>query len=280
MISFLNNKNMKKIILLVLAIYFIQSCADSNVDISNENFHSTVANPTKVLSKIGVTEVGSIAYEINYNWSAGKLISVVASNASFSYSLEYTGNDLTKVVQTLGQGPQLVSRISNLVYSNKKLTSINGTEVSATSGTSEFVTAITYNGNNPSNITRTFTQNGSTTASENVNLTFTNNNLTNVNYFFGPTTNQQNIILALSNYDAKPNPLNTLPVAFSISNSFLNEDSFSILGLSLNNYKTSTNNFLGGSTQQNTTYTYSLDGFPTKSVNSDYIFDYQYIILP
>lgn len=270
---------MKKFIFLLLSIFIVQSCTDSSRETPLESFHPIVSNPTKVLSKLKVIEVGSPAYEVNYNWSSGKLMSVIASNGSFSYSLQYTGSELSQVVQILGQGPALVTRTSTLVYTNKQLTSITGTEASASSGTSNFVTSISYNGINPSNITRTFTKNGSTTVSENVNFVFSNNNLTNVNYFYGPVNNQSNIVLALSNYDAKPNPLHTIPTAFTLSSSFVNEDPFSIYGVSLNNYRTSTKAFLGGSTQENTVYTYSEDGFPTKSVSSNTILDYEYIIL-
>lgn len=270
---------MKKIILFLLAIFFMHSCVDNNTDIPEVDFHSPGGVSSKVLSKLNVTEVGTAAYVINYNWSSGKLMSVVASNSSFSYNLQYTGNQLTKVVQTLGQGSQLVTRTSTLNYTSNKLTSISGTETSASSGPATFETLFTYTGNNPSNITRVFTQNGNAVFAENVNLLFTNNNLTTVNYFFGPVNNQVNVNLALSDYDARPNPLHTLPTAFSLSNSFLNEDAFSVLGLSINNYRKVTKAFLGGSSQDVTTYTYSLDGFPTKSVSPDIILDYEYITL-
>ena len=269
---------MKNFLFLLLSVFIILSCSDSRSEIALEDFHPVVSNPTKVLTKLKVIEVGSPAYEVNYNYTSGKLTSVIASNGSYSYNLQYTGNELSQVVQTLGQGQQLVTRISSLIYTNKQLTSITGTETSVASGASSFLTSISYIGDNPSNITRTFTKNGSTTVSQNVNLAYTNNNLTGVNYFYGPVNNQSNIVLSLSNYDLKQNPLNTIPTAFTISSSFVNEDPFSIFGLSLNNYRTSTKAFLGGSTQENTVFTYSEDGFPTKSVSSNLILDYEYII--
>lgn len=263
---------MNKILFLLLSIFIIQSCVDSNRDFPEQ---APLAPGTKVLNKIKVKEVGSAPFEINYNYTLKKLTSISTSNNSSSYILEYNGNQLIKISQTIGQGSQLKTRISNLVYKDGRLITINGTENSAQSGSVNFKTSISYLGNNPYFLNKVY-QNGATNPEESIYIEFIGTNISKINYVLGVGTGSINTEINLSNYDANPNPIHTLPIAFSITDSYVNEDTFGVLGLSTNNYKTANIQNIG---VENTVYTYSSDGFPTKSVKPDLTLEYEYITL-
>lgn len=271
-ISFFNKTTMKTLLFLFISIFIIQSCVETNVDFTEKNI---LAPGAKVLNKIKVIEAGSVPYDINYNWTLGKLTSISTSNNSSSYNLEYNGNDLKKITQTIGQGTQLKTRISNFVYTNGKLTTINGTESSAQGGSLMFTTTISYNGIHPYFISKEF-QIGTATSVESIYLEFNNSNISKINYVLGTGAGSINTETNLSNYDDKPNPIHTLPIAFSISDTYLNEDTFGVLGLSTNNYKTANIQNTG---IQNTVYTYGTDGYPTKSVRPDLTFQFEYVTL-
>lgn len=260
---------MKKIIFFVLSIFIIQSCVDSTRDFTDIG---TPPPGIKVVKKIKVNKVGGIPYEINYNWTSGKLTSISTSNNSSSYILEYNGKELKKITQTIGQGSQLKTTVSNLVYNSGKLTVINGTENTAATGTLNFTTAIGYTGNYPSTIHKLY-QNGGITTVESILLEYKNTNISKINYILGNGPTAINTEINLSNYDEKKNPINTLPIAFSISDSYVNEDTFGVLGLSINNFKTENIQNTG---IVNTVFTYDTDGYPTKSVKPDLILEFEY----
>ena len=266
---------MKKILFLFLTIFLVQSCVDANIDFTDKN---NTSNGNKVLSKIKYAEVGEIPYDIIYNWSGGKLISVNTSNNSTSYSLEYTGNQISKVIQIEGQGAQLHTTTSNLVYTNGLLTSIYGTDISSTSN-SNFATSITYSGTQPTFIKRNFITGSTTTYSESLSIEYSGANISKASTLFGVPSLQINAILTYNSYDNKQNPFHTLPSAFNISNSFINQDAAaSILGLNINNFTSVSTSGAGVTpTTENTVYTYGADGYPTKSVSPDFILEYEYM---
>lgn len=263
---------MKKVLFFLFSFLLIQSCVDSNRDFPEQ---TPIAPEVKVLKKIKVKEAGSVSYDINYNWTLKKLTSITTSNNSSSYILEYSGNQLSKISQTIGQGAQLKTRISNLVYTNGRLTTINGTENSAQGGSLNFTTTVSYIANNPYFINKVY-QNGPSSTEENIYLEFKNNNISKINYVLGLGSGSINTETNLSNYDVNPNPIHTLPIAFSITDTYLNEDTFGVIGLSINNFKTANIQNTG---VENTVYTYSSDGFPTKSVKPGLTFEYEYITL-
>lgn len=264
---------MKKIIFLLLSVLIIQSCVDSNTDFTDPG---SLAPGRKVIKKIKVNKAGSAPYEIEYNWTAGKLMSVSTTDNSLSYILEYNGKDLKKVSQTLIQGVQTKTRISNLIYKNGRLTTINGSESSAApGGTVNFITTVSYIANNPYFLNKVY-QNGSTMPEESIYLEFNGTNIKKINYVLGTGATSINTEVNLSNYDTDPNPLHTLPATFSITDSNVNQDSFGVTGLSTSNYRTANIQNTG---VENTVYTYAADGYPIKSVKPNLVLQFEYTTL-
>ncbi|MFC6267109.1 hypothetical protein [Frigoriflavimonas asaccharolytica] len=268
--------------LMLLFLSFI-SCNEDNSMVNAYQDPFLTNNPgssNKVLSKINYAEVGEAPYNIFYNWVGGKLMSVSTSNNSTSFNLTYTGSQISKIIQTTGQGTQLNTTTSNLVYSNGILASINGTSVSSTSN-SNFTTTITYNGTRPTFIKRNYTSGSTTVYTESVAIEYIGANISKANTLFGVPSLQLNPIITFNTYDDKKNPFLTLPSAFSISNFFINQDAAaSILGLNLNNFTNVSTSGPGVTpTTEVTVYTYGTDGYPTKSISPDYTLQYEYINL-
>lgn len=274
---------MKKILFLFLSVFLLNSCGESSGDLVGLNDFSIgpgSGGNTKVIKKITVAESGSVPYDIIYNWNAGKLTSITTSDNSLLTTIEYNGSLISKITEVSGQGAQTTTTTSNLVYNGTILTDINGVSTASGVPAQNFKTSVFYTGTYPTLVKTDLYQPNSTTliaSSVNTNLEFSGNNIAKMTYamnLFGTTITA---ISTFSNYDANPNPLHTLPMAYTLATTNSDADTFGPLGLSFTNYKTITVQSGGATQTENVVYTYGTDNYPTKSVQPSVTLSYEYI---
>ena len=258
-------------IVLIIISFFIFSCSKTNEDMMIDNQLPPQPVGPQVLKQIKVLQPGVFPNYITYHWTAGKLMAIDSGTNSFSYNLQYSGDQISVINQTYGQGAQLIIRKSVFNYTNGKLTSISGDE-SSTSGDYTFITTISYNGDIPAIVEKNFYESGVAFYRESGALEFTGGNLTKFTSTYGYSAPLFSTVTTFSNFDNAINPFNTLPLAFNLSNSFRNKESFSVVGLSSNNHLVSSNS----NGTENTTYTYGSNGYPIKAVKSGITYEYTY----
>jgi hypothetical protein len=283
-ISFFNLRNMKKILFLFSIALFLFSCRGTDDLVGLEKvsvFPSSSGGNNKLLKKIKIIETGAAAYDINYNWSSGKLMSITTSNAIYSYNLEYIGNQVSKITYvSTGASANFPAetRISNLIYSTSGvLTTISGNKLSSNNGNSSFSTAITYTANKPSMLNTTYSQ--GLLSSEIYNAEFGASNLNKITSTVVLIGISTNIVSTYFNYDNYKNPINTLPSAFNIATHVTNSTQGQLTGLSINNVRSVSVLVNGNTSTENIVYTYNIDGYPITSVTSNSIAQYEYISL-
>lgn len=265
---------MKNLLFLFFSFLIINSCGGSTEDMLVVNQITPIDTQGKLLKQIKVTEPGVFVNYITYHYTGTKLISIDSGNNSFSFNLQYSGDQISVINQTYGNGIDLITRKSTLHYTNGKLTTIDGTENSL-SGDYVFLTTITYNGDKPSTVEKFFSYiGGNVFYKESGVLEFTGNNLTKFTSTFGYSS-YYTTVTNYSNFDNSPNIFNTLPFVFNLSNSFRNKEDFSVIGLSVNNHRTLTNEI----STENINYTYGANGYPTKAVKPGITYEYTYINL-
>ncbi len=266
-----------------LALFSITSCADSSGDlIGLENALPNYTN-VKVLNKVNVADAGATPYDVNYIYSAGRLNAVSTTNNSVSYSLEYSGTQISKITKTDIQGaqPQVISSV--LSYSGNVLTQITGTitEAGAVSGT--FKTDFIYTGAKPSQIKTTIYLPGSTVEAGKLisDLEYAGNNLSK--WIYSAEVSAGPVIVSpiqftanFSNYDSNVNPYRTLPAAFTLATVNFDIEGAGPTGLSTNNYQIVTVQTGGASQSQNMTHTYDAAGYPTKTQSASAIWNFEY----
>lgn len=235
-------------------------------------------NPTnpspssKKMKQVKVQDTGDPAYFVNYVYNGDKLTSVNSSDNSISYTVDYTGNQITKITGKGIQGDPDVVFVSNLVYTGGQLTQTNGTRTDG-AAVEDFITNYTYNAGKIASAVTTFYQAGTTTVTGTITGTFqhSGNNLTNW------TLNLQgmiplNIVTTFSNFDSKHNPFNTLPLEFNLANCNLDLIHSGASGFSSENAL----NMNVAGTGYTVNYTYDADNYPTKIVSPDTTLDITY----
>ena len=266
------------------AVLAVTSCADSSGDLVG--LENTLPNYTevKVLSKVNIAEAGATPYDINYLYSSGKLTAVTATNNSASYTLEYSGTQISKIIKTDMQGtqPQVITSI--LSYSGNVLTQITGTITDAGTVSGTFKSDLVYTGAKPSQIKTTLFLPGSTVEAGKLtsDLEYSGNNLSKWVYSAevsaGPVVvSPVQFTATFSNYDGNTNPYRTLPFAFTVATANFDIDGAGPTGLSSNNYQTVTIQTGATSQSETRTHTVGTAGFVTKtqSPSAAWTFDYQ-----
>lgn len=275
---------LKQLGISLAAAFAVTSCADSSGDLVG--LENTLPNYTevKVLSKVNIAEAGATPYDINYMYSGGKLSAVTAGNNSASYTLEYSGTQISKIIKTDLQGaqPQVITSI--LSYSGNVLTQITGTITDAGTVSGTFKSDLVYTGAKPSQIKTTLYLPGSTVEAGKLtsDLEYAGNNLSKWMYSAeisaGPViVSPVQFTATFSNYDGNMNPYRTLPFAFTVATANFDIDGTGPTGLSANNYQTVTIQTGGTSQSENRTHTAGAAGYITKtqSPNATWSFDYQ-----
>lgn len=271
---------MKKFLFLFLTIFLIQSCVEPR-DYTEKN---TPPSANKVLKKVRVNEVGTASYDINYNWTSGKLMSITTSNNSFSFTLQYNGTELNKIIGISGQGTQAETNTSSLVYTNGKLTQVNAIITSPSSQPKIVKSIYTYNSSGMVSQIKSehYNQSAPTIITETwINdLAYVNSNLSTSSLILHTMGTTISFVTTLSNYDANPNPLHTLPMAFTLANTNYDTTEAGPTGISPNNFKKLVLNVAGTTVaDENIVYDYDSNGYPIKSTQSNGYTDYEYISL-
>lgn len=276
-------KNLKLAGISITAALAVASCAESSGDlIGLENALPDYTN-VKVLNKVNIAEVGAAAYDVNYMYNAGKLNSVSTSNNSVSYSVEYTGTQISRIVKTDMQGaqPQIITSV--LSYSGNVLSQITGTITDAGTVSGTFRSDLIYSGAKPTQIKTTIYLPGSTVEAGKLtsDLEYTGNNLSK--WIYTAEVSAGPVIVSpiqftanFSNYDVNMNPYRTLPLSYTIATANFDIDGAGPTGFSSNNYQTVTIQTGGASQSENMTHIYDAAGYPTKTQSASAIWNFEY----
>ena len=225
---------------------------------------------SKVLKKLTTEEAGT-SFDLNYNYTAGKLTSVSSSDNSLAYAVEYNGAKISKITRTVNEGGMVEVLVSNLTYSGNTLTEVNGTKTDSGVQTGSFKTTYTYTSGKPNQAKTQIFLPGSTNLLSTLtsNLQYSGNNLSSWEFKVEPVSSPPVVIpsvtvtTAFSNYDSNPNPFHTLPLAFTLTNCNFEIETEGPTGISVNNYKTISVTSNAGTQSGNITYTYDTAGYPT-----------------
>ena len=285
---------MKNILYYIFGLVIISSCSpnqDENGDFLRGLDYETELggnNSTiKNIKKVTTTDDVGDKVVANYNYTGGKLTSVTSDDNSFTYTLTYTGNDITKIVyknQDATSGDTTINT-QNLTYLSGKLVKSEG-NTTTSSGTVIYVSSTNYNyaSDKIKSIVTKIKDGTNTTEMFTLQTDYTfagNNNLTNFKYSLttapGPVTSTPIVLTTtLSGFDNNKNPLGTLPLAFKLVSSHFDLDNNVVSGLSVNNYKTAKVVSNVETLTANFNYTYDQDAYPTlaTSVMGTVAFEY------
>ncbi len=288
------NQTMKNILYYIFGLLIVSSCSpteDSNgdflrgVDYVTEvgGNNSTVKNIKKVTS---IDDIGD-RIVANYNYTGGKLTSVTSDDNSFTYTLTYSGENISKIVYKNldpSSGNTTINT-QDLSYLSGKLVKSEG-KTTTSSGTVIYVSSTNYNyaSDKIKSIVTKIKDGTNTTEMFTLQTDYTfagNNNLTNFKYSLtsapGPVTTSPIVITtALSSFDSNKNPLGTLPLAFKLVSSHFDLDNNVVSGLSVNNYKTAKVITNTETLTANFNYTYDKDAYPISGTSAmgTVIFEY------
>lgn len=285
---------MKSILYYIFGLFIISSCSpnqDENGDfLRGLDYETEVGGNNSTIKNIKkVTTTDDVGDKVvaNYNYTGGKLTSVTSDDNSFTYTLTYKGNDITKIVyknQDAMSGDAMINT-QNLTYLSGKLVKSEG-NTTTSSGTVIYVSSTNYNyaSDKIKSIVTKIKDGTNTTEMFTLQTDYTfagNNNLTNFKYSLttapGPVTSTPIVITtSLSSFDTNKNPLATLPLAFKLVSSHFDLDNNVVSGLSVNNYKTAKIVSNVENLTANFNYTYDKDAYPTfgASVMGTVAFEY------
>jgi hypothetical protein len=285
-------KNVLNIFAFIFSAVILFSCeprTDDNGDylvgLNQNSDTGTGGGTTSVIKKIK-----SVTYDdpsggvvtMNYNYTAGNLVSVRTSDNSISYDLIYE-NNIIKKINVIEESNNITKTNFTITYNYNTGIFVQATGLGSEGTGSDFTNTITANftNNKVSKVTSKFV--GIDSADPNItydlytlqnDMTYTGNNIATwkATTAFAPTPPiiLPSIIInaTFSDYDNKVNPFYNLPQVFNIISSQFDQDKFGITSFSANNYKKI--NVVSNADNQTATYvyTYDADGYPTKAVAS------------
>lgn len=288
------NQTMKNILYYIFGILIVSSCSpteDANGDfLRGLDYETEVGGNNSTVKNIKkVTSIDDIGDRViaNYNYTGGKLTSVTSDDNSFTYTLTYSGDNISKIVYKNldpSSGNTTINT-QNLTYLSGKLVKSEG-KTTTSAGTAIYVSSTNYNyaSDKIKSIVTKIKDGTNTTEMFTLQTDYTfagNNNLTNFKYSLtsapGPVTTSPIVITtALSTFDSNKNPLGTLPLAFKLVSSHFDLDNNVVSGLSVNNYKTAKVISNVETLTANFNYTYDKDAYPTSGTSAmgTVIFEY------
>lgn len=286
---------MKHTLYYIFGLFIIASCSP-NQDINGDFLRGveydtsigTINSTIKNIKKVTTVDAGGEKVIANYNYTGKKLTSVTSDDNSFSYTLTYSGDVISKIVYqsedaTLGE---VTINTQNLTYSGGRLVQSQG-NTKKQDGTVVYNTSTNYNyASDKIKSIVTKIKDGSNTSelfTQQTDYTFAgNNNLTEFKYTLtsapGPVTvSPITFNVSFSGYDAFKNPLATLPLAFKLVGSHFDMDNNVVSGFSVNNYKTVklTSNVEAFTSTFN--YTYDTDAYPTFAASAKETIAFEYV---
>lgn len=214
----------------------------------------------------------------NYSYVLGKLVNVVASDHSVSYSLSYDNNTVSKIAIVQNDGSMVTTTDFTITYNNGKFVEAKGLGKENTGNSFTNTITATYVNNKISKILSkmvgidisdpTVTYDMFTLQSD---IAYSGNNISTWKFstVFPPTppVTVPPIVIstALSDYDNKINPFHALPEAYHIICSLYGFDSHAVTGFSANNYR----KIVVNGQSATYTYTYDTNGYPVNADASD-----------
>ena len=270
------NKIFKFLSLSFVCLIF-SACGNSTGDLMGLGEMLPDYNNSKVLTKLSVQKEGTAPYDINYQYTQGKLTSVTTSDNSFNYQVNYLENKISKIKRSFTQGSETEVKTSNIVYVGTQITKIYG-DISNGNNASAFVTDISYSGGKVSQVkTQTFLA-GSTVSKATItsNIEYAGINVSKITYTVeNPSAPAVVSVATFADYDAKQNPFRTLPTAFLLEQINWNQDMYNAVSLSANNFTVLT----GANSTENFTYTYDSSNYPSQVNAPGKILKFEYLKL-
>ena len=281
---------------LIFGVFMLSACVpnqDANGDFlvgvdygSNPNTDGGNNAVVKNVQKVTTVDMDGERIVATYRYTSNKITSVTSDNNSFKYTVLYSGNDISKMdyesVDELSGDKTVNSQ--TLTYTSGKLTSSKG--VNKVNGAVVYISATLYHysGDKIKNIITKVKDESNTTELFTIqtDYTFSGSNVSVMKYTLslsssGPVTmDPVEITAAFSNYDAKKNPLNNLPLAFKLVSSHFDLENNVVSGLSLNNAVTTKVTTNLQSVTSTLKYTYDADAYPVlgTSANGTVAFEY------
>lgn len=286
---------MKNILYYIFGLFIISSCSpnqDENGDflrgIEYDTSVGTINSTIKNIKKVTTIDAGGDKVVATYNYSGKKLTGVTSEDNSFSYTLTYSGDDISKIVYQYedAKSGEVTINTQNLTYASGRLIQSQG-NTKKQDGTVIYNTSTNYNyASDKIKSIVTKIKDGANTSelfTQQTDYTFAgNNNLTDFKYTLtsapGPITVSPVVLTtSFSGYDGFKNPLATLPIALKLVGSHFDLENNLASGFSVNNYKTVklTSNVETFITTFN--YTYDTDAYPTFAASAMATIGFEYV---
>lgn len=268
--------NTKQKITAIASAALMISCGDASGDLVNLDPVQVPTAVTKMLKKVTATNTatGQVNTDI-YNYTSGKLTTVVDGESSMNYKLDYNNAQISKITATTMTAQPWAS--STLTHTGAQLTAITGT----ISPDITFQSTLSYTAGKLTSFVTNYYMVGvpAVERKKTINLEYSGENVSKAiiedQYFNVPSTTSKTVIF--SNFDANPNPYRTLPTEFTIVKGLLTQKDDAFAGLSVNNYKTITVQAAGVTNTENITLTYDQQTYPNQAVSPSVSKNFEYL---